>query len=152
MLEDVVLHDPVVLVRVDPDVRIGGEGIVHDGGEHAVDLRQAGDAVDDVVGKRVVQPLPVFDIGIGRFRRGHEGEVADDTAFLRQDTSGVAVQVLFNVRNGGVAVHPLIRVAAVAHDALGCVQDGHDGRDVCFFCDSYFHDGRMNCLSGVPGL
>lgn len=56
-----MLHDAVVAVGIDADVAVVGEGELHDGMEDAVRFREAGDAVDDMVGQGVVDPLSVVD-------------------------------------------------------------------------------------------
>ena len=70
VLEDVVLHDAVVAVGVDTDVAVAGEGELHDAAEGAVRFRHAGDAVDDMVGQGIVEPLAVVDGAVGGFGRG----------------------------------------------------------------------------------
>ena len=51
MLLDVVLHDMIVLVSVDADVRIVREAEVHDVAEDTVSIWVAGNAMDDVIGQ-----------------------------------------------------------------------------------------------------
>ena len=51
-----VLHDEVVAVSVDADVWLTGCAEVEHSGEDAMDVREAGDAVDDVIRGDVVQP------------------------------------------------------------------------------------------------
>ena len=74
-----MLHDAVGAVRVYANVGVAGEAPVHDGFEDSMGVGGAADAVDDVVGKSVVEPGAVVDLGVGRFRRGDECEVCDDT-------------------------------------------------------------------------
>ena len=50
MFQDVVPHDGVVSVRVDADIPPPGEAEAHYVAEYSVDIRQACNAVDDMVG------------------------------------------------------------------------------------------------------
>ena len=68
MLFDVVLHDTVVAVGVDADVAVFGKRIFHDVPENMVGVREAGDAVDDMVGLLVVEPLSLVYLLVSRFR------------------------------------------------------------------------------------
>ena len=59
VLLDVVLHDAVVFVGVNANVHIMGEAEVHDVVEDTMDIRVAGDAMDDMIGHYIVQPLTI---------------------------------------------------------------------------------------------
>ena len=59
MLQDVVLHDEVVLMGVDADVCIMREAEVHDVAEDAVNVRVAGDTMNDMIGLYVIQPFTI---------------------------------------------------------------------------------------------
>ena len=60
MLLDVVLHDKVVLVGVDTDICITREAEIHDVAEDAVNIRIAGNAMDDVIGQSYTSSLFLF--------------------------------------------------------------------------------------------
>ena len=68
VFEEVVLHDVVVAVGVDADVAVVGETPFYNCTEDAVDVREAGYAVDYVIGESVVQPVAVKDFAVGRLR------------------------------------------------------------------------------------
>ena len=59
MLLDVVQHNPIILMGVDPDVCIMREAEVHDVAEDAVNVRVAGDTMNDMIGLYVIQPLTI---------------------------------------------------------------------------------------------
>ena len=62
MFQQVMLHDEVVAVRVYADVAVLGERILHDVAENVVNVREAGDAVDDMVGLLVIHPLAIINL------------------------------------------------------------------------------------------
>ena len=65
---DAVPHDMVVPVSIDADVRLLLETPVHQGGEDSMRIRRAGYAVNDMVGRSVIQPSAIIDMGIGGLR------------------------------------------------------------------------------------
>ena len=89
VLHEVVLHDGVVAMSVDADIGVVGETEIHDGGEDAVDIRIAGDAVDDMVGLYIVKPRAAVDLVIGRIWRREEGEIGYYPALLLDDEATV---------------------------------------------------------------
>ena len=153
VLEDIVLHDAVVAVGVDTDVAVAGEGELHDGVEDAVCFRHAGDAVDDMVGQGVVEPLTVVDGGVGGFGRGQEGEVGHDAAVVFHHEAAVSFYIGLHHLQRRVAVDPLFRIAVGHHDTLGGCENlkdflsvigqtgGADGEGVHYF------DGKVLILS-----
>ena len=67
VLDEEVLHDMIVPMCVDADIRVVGEAEVHDAAEYPMDFRVAGDAMDHVVRSLFVQPCPIVDSVISRF-------------------------------------------------------------------------------------
>ena len=119
VFEDVVLHDAVVAVGVDADVAVAGEGELHNGVEDAVCFREAGDAVDDVVGLGVAEPLAVVDSAVGGFGRRQEGEIGHDVSILFDHEGAVSLHICLHRLQRRVPVDPLFRIAVGHHDALG---------------------------------
>lgn len=60
MLQDVVLHDEVVLMGVDADVRIMRKAEVHDAAEDSVNIRIAGYTMYYMIRKGIICPLTVI--------------------------------------------------------------------------------------------
>ena len=60
VLLDIVLHDMVVLMGIDADVCITLETEVHDVAEDVVNIRVAGNAMYDMIGLYVIQPLTIL--------------------------------------------------------------------------------------------
>ena len=150
MLEEVVLHDAVVAVRVDTDVAVAGEGELHDSVEDAVRFRETGDAVDDVVGLAVVEPLPVVDSAVGGLGRGQEGEVGHDATVVFHHEGAVSLHVCPHRLQRRVPVDPLLRIAVGRHDALGGCENLKDSLSVLRqTCGADREEGRhylnMNC-------
>ena len=59
MLLDVVLHDSIILMGIDADVCIMREAEVHDRAKDAVDVRIAGNTMDDMIRLSIIQPFAV---------------------------------------------------------------------------------------------
>ena len=59
MLPDVVLHDSVVPMGVNPNVCVMREAEVHDIAKDAVDIRVAGNTMDYMIRLCVIQPLAI---------------------------------------------------------------------------------------------
>ena len=93
VLQDEVLHDAVVAVGVDAEMRIAGGREINDRREDSVGIRVARHSVDDAV--RLVGEPGAVDVGVGGFGRRKEGEVADNRVL--DSTFG-------SVRNGSVPV------------------------------------------------
>ncbi len=124
-----MLHDVVVAVRIDADMRIKGSSEINDRGEDAVCVRLTGDAVDYPV--RLVRKPGPFDVIIGRLRRGQQSKITDDTGGLMPGRAGIFYdipaapgdvgkeKVLPRKAGGG----PLFIIAVHAHDSLGGFED-----------------------------
>ena len=82
VVQDDVLHDMVVAMRVDADIPVVTEAEVDDGAEDAMRLGDACNTVDDMIRLLIVEPLPTLYLGVGGFRRRQEGEVGHDRAIV----------------------------------------------------------------------
>ena len=129
VLQDVVLHDAVVFVGVDAEVWLAGGAVGHHGVEDPVDRRKAADAVNDVVGAGVVEPLPVNG-GVARLRRTHEDEVGDDGVPFQHHIPLAEGDVPADNGLRRVAVDPLTQIPILTHDLPGRCENGHNGGDV----------------------
>jgi len=98
--------------------------------EDAVRFREAGDAVDDVVGQGVIEPLTVVDGAVGGFGRGQEGKVGHDAAVVFHHEGAVSLHVCPHRLQRRVAVDPLLRIAVGHHDALGGCENLKDSLSV----------------------
>ena len=67
VLQDVVLHNLVVVVGIYADVLVVGETELHDAAKDAVSIGVAGNAMDYMIWLRVIYPLTFIDLGISRF-------------------------------------------------------------------------------------
>jgi len=130
MLGDVVLHDGIVTMGVNADVRVARETIGHDVIKHMMRVRITGDAMDYMVRHFVVQPPAIVYCRVGRFRRRNESEIRDHLFCFLYHVAHTVLHVGSNNRLGRIAVHPLMPIAGRAHNPLGCVQDLHDCRQV----------------------
>lgn len=74
---EAVAHDGVVAMGVDADIVDDGEAIAEDVLHHAVAGGQGGDAVDDGIGARLVEPSALLDPPVGDVRPRDEGEGGD---------------------------------------------------------------------------
>ena len=119
VLQDVVLHDAVVAVRVDADVALPREAELHDILEDAVCLRETRDAVDDVVRLCVIKPLAVVDPGVRGLRTWQEREVGHNAAGLLNHVTARFRHVRPHNLQRGIAVVPLAPVAVSDHYGPG---------------------------------
>ena len=69
MLQNVVLHNLVVMMGIYADVRVMREAEVHDAAEDAVSLRVAGYAMDYMIRLCVIKPFTIIDFTICGFWR-----------------------------------------------------------------------------------
>ena len=84
VLLDEVLHDAVVAVRVDAQVRVSRGGEIDDRRKDPMVLRVARDAVDDTVG--LVGEPGAVDIIVRWLRGGKKGEVGTEATVFNDKT------------------------------------------------------------------
>ena len=131
MLRKEVLHDEVVAVGVDADVGLAQRAEGEHGGKDAVHVREAGDAVDDVVRGDVIKPGAAVDGGVGGLGRREEGEVAGDPGAIGLYHEATAAgDIGLYPFTGRVAANPLVHIAGSAHYASGCSSYLHYGGDI----------------------
>ena len=130
MFRDDVLHDAVVAVGVDADVTVVGEGECHDVVKHMVDFRETGDAVDNMIGRFIVEPLPFVDDPVGGFRRSEEGEIRHHPILLHHHKAPSSFHVGGNDLLRGIAIVPLVGIPRPAHRLSGSIHHRHDGGDI----------------------
>ena len=121
-----VLHDLVVRVGIGPQALAVLQTPVDDIGRHAGALARRGQPVDGAIGQRIVQPLAVFDLCIGRVRAEDEGEHGLHLTVVQIHEQAVGVDVLFNQVLRGKTRPPLGRVAAGGHFLPGAGINLHD--------------------------
>ena len=85
VLQDVVLHDKVVLMGIDADVRIIREAVIHDAAEDTMNVRAAGNTMNNMIGLNVIQPLTIIYLRISRFRRRQESKITYDATSIFND-------------------------------------------------------------------
>ena len=68
MLFDVVLHDMVVPVGVNPNIGVFGETVVHYVPEYTVSIRITTDPMDYMIWLFIIKPPTFIDPGISWFR------------------------------------------------------------------------------------
>ena len=68
VLSYIVLHDFVVAVGVNPDIRIMGKTEVHDAAEYTMNIGKTGYAMDYMVRAFIIKPIAFIDLGVCRFR------------------------------------------------------------------------------------
>ena len=122
MFFEVVLHDSVVAVRVDADVLLVGKAEVHDVAEDAVDVGSARDAMDDVIGQGVVEPLAVVDFRVGGLGRAQKRKIAHNPSVFLDDEAAILCDVGPYRFERGVSLSPLRGIARRCHDALCCCE------------------------------
>ena len=138
-----MLHDMIVPVRIDAEMRIATLCKCNDCLENAMYIGIAGNAVENSV--RLPGHPCTVNAGIGRFRRGKKGKIADDPApGNRSDVSGGPVfgrsldhegsspfyVPLQKLRTRETRRRPLVEVPLRTHDGLGRLEHRQDGRNV----------------------
>ena len=113
-------------MRVDADVRVALDAEIYDTVEDTMHLRQAANAVDDVVRLGILEPCSVEDLGIGGLGRWQTGEIGHDDAVVLNDETALALDVGFYSSQRRVVASPLIEVAVGPHDGLRLLEDVHD--------------------------
>ena len=111
VLLDIVPHDSILLMGIYADVCIMRETEVHDVTEDAVNVRIAGNTVNDMIGLCVIQPLTIVYVRVGRLRRRQESEIADNATSLFQDKAAMLFHIAENVCLRWVAFYPLVHVS-----------------------------------------
>jgi len=126
----VVLHDLVIFMCIDPDIVRDAVQVIHHGPKYAVYVRQFGNAMDDIIRLFVVQPGAAFDDGIGGIRGRDAGEVGHDTPILHHHLSIPRADVPPHHLFGGVTLGPLVGISRCEHDVTPRFQHLHDGGKV----------------------
>ena len=134
-----MLHDMVVLVGINPDVPVMGEGEVHDGSKYAVYIRQTAYPVKYVVRPLVVQPCTLMNDAVCGLRRRHKDKVADEPVSFLKHISLPLVDIVPDHLLRRIPVHPLPYIAGSAHNPLGRLQDSHDGRNIRRYAHAHSH-------------
>ncbi len=93
MLQEIVLHDFVVLMGIDADVGVVGEAEVHNAGEDAMSLRVTGYSMDYMIRLDIIYPLTFVDFSISGFGGLKEGEIAYDLTVILYDKAAITFYV-----------------------------------------------------------
>ena len=136
-----VLHDDVVLMGVDAQVRALSKSPVQAEFTDALPCAVAGDAVDHAVGT-VIQPFSICNDRIGRLYvlPPKEEESPDDPSFVGTDVAVSPVDILADQSfRRPVRRPPLVRIALLRHEAAGAGVDLHDPVKVCLRGFPDFH-------------
>ena len=64
MLRDVMLHDSIVSMSVNPNVWIMGETVVHDATEYSMSIGIAGNPMDNMIRTFIIKPLTFIKLGV----------------------------------------------------------------------------------------
>ena len=131
MLQNVVLHDKVVLMGVDADVRIMRKAEVHDAAEDSVNIRIAGYTMYYMIRKGIICPLTIIYLRVGWLRGWQECEIADNTPFILNDKAAVLFHIVEDDLLRRVAIAPLVYVARLSHNSLCSLHHLHNIGDVC---------------------
>jgi hypothetical protein len=93
ILLDVVLHNMVVPMGVYTDIAILGKTEVHDALEDAASFWNAGNTMNNMVGKVIVYPLAIIYLGVGRLRGRQKRKVSHNTATIFNDIATTLINV-----------------------------------------------------------
>ena len=130
-------HDMVIAVGIYAEVGLRSLAVTHYGIKDAMDMRSAGDTMNDVI-RGVIEPRAVIDVAIGGIRARTEDEVAHGVAIISSDEPGIATgNVLTDNVTRGITVDPLMGIATLLHDGTCPMDDGHDVIGICRSGRSY---------------
>ena len=127
----------VIAVGIYAEVGLRSLAVTHYGIKDAMDMRSAGDTMNDVI-RGVIEPRAVIDVAIGGIRARTEDEVAHGVAIISSDEPGIATgNVLTDNVTRGITVDPLMGIATLLHDGTCPMDDGHDVIGICRSGRSY---------------
>lgn len=149
VLQEYVLHDAVVPVRVRPQVGHLPPAPLQAGSRHPVDIRPACQSVDGGIGACVVQPCPFINPCIRRVRSPDKGE--SPHRLPRGIEAHIAVAPL-NIPLDNllrrVSTRPLPQVPTGAHDAPATIVQLHQRQQVIQCRKSDFQHIVFFCRKG----
>ena len=119
MLGDVVLHDEVVSVGVNPDVVAVCQAEGKHGGECPSGCIAGDYTVDDMIGVRIVCPFAFIDVGVSGLRRRDKGERADNLARFLYHIAHPTANIVQEYISGRITIGPLVHIAAFPHLPTG---------------------------------
>ena len=126
MLGYVVLHDSIVTMGVNANVRVMGETEVHDTAEYTMSIWVTGYAVDYMIRAFIIKPLAVIDSGISWFRGRKKSKVTDYFSLVFNNIATTLFHVGHDDCFRRIAVSPLVHVAGLSHYLLRGIHDQHN--------------------------
>ena len=138
-------HGRVVAVSVDAKALAFLGTKIHAEVHNSPSLLCHGDAVNNAVG-RVREPRAAVDLGVGGIGLGGEHKDGEDSSIILTDVAHAALHILARRLGAWAAAIPLIRVAALAHKALGILIYLADGRKIGLLRFSDYHSSLAWCL------
>ena len=93
---NVMLHDSVIPVGVNANIRFMGEAVIHYIAEDTMYVRIAGDTMNHMIRLRVIQPLTIVNFRISRFRGWQECEIAYNTTSVLNNKTAMLIHVADN--------------------------------------------------------
>ena len=133
MFFDVMLHDDIVAMRVNPDVHTIGENKLHDVGKHMMHIWIAGYAMNDMIWTFVIEPLTIVDFAVSWFGRFKKCEICNHTIVIYYDIATTFIHVCHDNLLRRIAVVPLMKIARRAHRLSGCLHHVHDGGYIVWY-------------------
>jgi len=131
VFQDVVLHDMIVAVCVDADVALPLKTKLHDTLENTMHLREAGNAVDDMISLCVVQPLTLVNLRVSRLGRRQKSEIGHNLSVVLYHKTAIFFHVRLHDLQRRIAVDPLVQVARLNHYGFACSKNLHNALCIC---------------------
>ncbi len=103
-----------------------GEAEVHDAAEYTMNIGIAGYTVDYMIRAFIIKPLAFIDLGVCRFWRFEESEIADDYSIIFNHKATVLLHITSYDSLRRVAFSPLVHIARLPHYLLCSIHDFHN--------------------------
>lgn len=143
VLPQQVLHHSIILVRIRAEIRhpfqAPGDARVADSPYRSVGCQSVNGSV-----RLLVQPMPVFDQGVGGIVAHDEAKGPDDSSSpVKANETMPRRDFLLHQRPLRIAVDPLMRVSRQFHESSGVFEKLHEGEEILRlrfpYADRRFH-------------
>lgn len=142
VLPETMLHDAIVPVGIDTDVRVLPAAPVQYAPEDAVGVREAGEPVYDMIGHLILQPFTALDVGVRGFRGREKGEIGYRGLIVLHQEATAAGNITPDNVGRRIPVLPLMQVPRPPHNLPSRLQDLQNGREICLTGGPY---ASMRC-------
>ena len=139
MLQNVVLHNLVVMMGIYADVLVMREAEVHDVVEYAMNIWIAGYSMYNMIRLCVIKPFTIIDFTICGFWRWKKSKVTNNLITILNDIAAIPFHISHYGSLRRIAIAPLVHIARLPHNSFCSIHDFHNLSHV-----------RRSCLPDNP--